>query len=51
MHIERYRPLGLGRWEMTTLDATDEVLSLTSVGIDLTLASIYERVDLESELT
>ena len=51
MHIERYRPLGLGRWEMTTLDATDEDLSLTSVGIDLTLASIYERVDLESELT
>lgn len=51
MHIERYRPLGLGRWELTTLDATDEVLSLTSVGVDLTLASIYERVDLESQTT
>lgn len=51
MHIERYRPLGLGRWELTTLDATDEVLSLTSVGVDLTLASIYERVDLETQLT
>lgn len=51
MHIERYRPLGLGRWEMTTLDETNEILSLTSVGIDLTLASIYERVDVETQLT
>lgn len=51
IHIERYRPLGLGRWELTPFDETDAVLALTSVGIDLTLASIYERVDLEVQTT
>ena len=50
-HVERFRPLGLGRWELTAFDATDHVIELTSMGIELTLDSIYERVDLESETT
>lgn len=50
-HVERFRPLGFGRWELTTFDATDQVIELTSIGVELTLDSIYERVDLESEST
>ncbi len=48
MYVERHRPLGLGRWEMTAFENPDDVLALTSVGVDLTLAGIYEGVELES---
>jgi Uma2 family endonuclease len=48
MYVERHRPLGLGRWEMTAFEASDDVLALASVGIELTLANIYEGVELES---
>ena len=48
MYVERHRPLGLGRWEMTAFEASDDVLALASVGIELTLADIYEGVELES---
>ncbi len=50
-HVERFRPLGVGRWELTTFDATDQVIELTSIGVELTLDSVYDRVDLESETT
>lgn len=48
MVVDRHRPLGLGRWEMTAFENPDDVLALTSVGVDLTLAAIYEGVELES---
>jgi hypothetical protein len=48
MYVERHRPLGLGRWEMTAFETPDDVLALASVGIELTLAGIYEGVELES---
>jgi len=48
MYVERHRPLGLGRWEMTAFEAPEDVLSLTSVGVDITLATIYEQIELES---
>jgi len=48
MYVERHRPLGLGRWEMTAFEAPEDVLSLTSVGVDVTLAAIYEQIELES---
>lgn len=40
-----------GRWELTAFDETDQVIELTSIGVELTLDSIYERVDLERETT
>jgi hypothetical protein len=46
--VERHRPLGLGRWEMTAFIAPDDVLSLTSVDVELTLAAIYDGVELDS---
>ncbi len=48
MYVERHRPLGLGRWEMTAFEAPEDVLSLTSVGVDVTLAALYEQIELES---
>ena len=50
-HVERFRPLGFGRWELTTFDETDQVIELTSVGVELTMDSLYERVELEGETT
>jgi len=48
MYVERHRPLGLGRWEMTAFTAPEDVLSLESVDVELTLAAIYDGVELES---
>ncbi len=48
LYVERHRPLGLGRWEMTAFTAPDDVLALESVDIELTLAAIYDGVELES---
>jgi Uma2 family endonuclease len=48
MYVERHRPLGLGRWEMTAFTAPDDVLALESVDVELTLAAIYDGVELES---
>lgn len=48
MYVERHRPLGLGRWEMTAFTAPEDVLSLESVVGELTLAAIYDGVELES---
>lgn len=48
MYVERHRPLDLGRWEMTAFEAADDVLPLSSIGVDISLTSIYERVELES---
>lgn len=50
-YVERYQWVGLGRWELTSFDEADQVVPLTSLDIDLSLASIYERVDLKSETT
>lgn len=48
MYVERHRPLGLGRWEMTAFTAPEDVLSLDSVDVELSLATIYDGVELES---
>ncbi len=48
LYVERHRPLGLGRWEMTAFTAPEDVLSLTSLDVELTLAAIYDGVELES---
>ncbi len=48
MYVERHRPLGLGRWEMTAFETPEDVLALASIGVELTLAGIYEGVELES---
>ena len=48
MVVERHRPLGLGRWEMTAFETPTDVLALASVGAELTLADIYEGVEFES---
>lgn len=48
LYVERHRPLGLGRWEMTAFTAPEDVLSLESVDGELTLAAIYDGVELES---
>jgi Uma2 family endonuclease len=48
IYVERHRPLGLGRWEMTAFEAPTDVLALASVGVELTLAGIYEGVELEN---
>jgi Uma2 family endonuclease len=48
IYVERHRPLGLGRWEMTAFETPTDVLALASVGVELTLAGIYEGVELEN---
>ena len=48
LYVERHRPLGLGRWEMTAFTAPEEALFLESVDVELTLGAIYDGVELES---
>ena len=48
VYVERHRPLGLGRWEMTAFTAPEDVLALESVDVELTLAAVYDGVELES---
>jgi Uma2 family endonuclease len=48
LYVERHRPLGLGRWEMTAFTAPEDVLALESVDVELTLAAVYDGVELES---
>jgi Uma2 family endonuclease len=48
IYVERHRPLGLGRWEMTAFETPTDVLALASVGAELTLADIYEGVEFDS---
>lgn len=47
LYVERHRPLGLGRWEMTAFTAPEEALFLESVDVELTLGAIYDGVELE----
>ena len=47
LYVERHRPLGLGRWEVIAFTAHEDVLSLESVSVELTLATIYDGVELE----
>ena len=48
MYVERHRPLGLGRWEMTAFTAPEDVLLLESVDVELSLGAIYDGVELEN---
>jgi Uma2 family endonuclease len=48
LYVERHRPLGLGRWEMTAFTAPEDMLALESVDVELTLAAVYDGVELES---
>jgi len=49
VHIEHYRLLDNRQWVLTVLDDAAERLALDSIGVELSLAAIYEQVVWESE--
>ncbi len=48
-HVEHFQRTDDNRWVLADLDRPDDVLILPSVGVDLPLSRIYDRVDLPDE--
>jgi Uma2 family endonuclease len=46
MHIEHYAKTATKRWTFAEYDAADELLMLTSVPCQITLAEIYKQIEL-----
>ena len=46
VHADLYTRQADGRWMLTSADTLDASLTLESVGAQLTLADLYERVEL-----
>jgi len=44
-HVDLYSRQGDGRWLLTSVEGRDSVLTLESVGVQFTLADLYEKVD------
>lgn len=45
LHVEHYTRQAEGRWLLAEADGPDGVIHLSSIGCDLTLAEVYEKVD------
>jgi Uma2 family endonuclease len=48
-HIEQYVKIGTRKWEFQEYDATDTVLSLSTIALDISLADIYDKVEFDLE--
>jgi Uma2 family endonuclease len=46
LHVDLYTRQADGRWLVTSADSMEDSLTLESVGAQLTLADLYEKVDL-----
>ncbi|RME45062.1 MAG: Uma2 family endonuclease [Chloroflexi bacterium] len=48
IHVEHYRLLEEGRWLLTVFDDEAGTLTLESIGIEIPVSDMYERVDWEA---
>jgi Uma2 family endonuclease len=49
-HIEHYVKVSAKRWNFQEYDESDTVVQLSSVGLELAIADIYDKVEFETEL-
>ncbi len=46
-HVERYEKQAANQWLFTEYSGLEAILTLSSVGVEITLADLYEAVEFE----